>query len=144
MGWAFLGRLIVLVHTREHPDDPHWRQYLAELERQPAMMNRRVLVYSAGGGPSERQRKDLRDTIASTRNGGGRTAIVTPSRVMRGIGTALAWLLPSVKMFAPAYLAHAFDHLGLDAIERHEVMAALEALGDVLGVEIVRSPEFDA
>lgn len=126
-------RAAVLVHGRENPSEAEWNAYIDALAGLIAKVGDiSVLVVTDGGGPNSVQRTDMNDRI----RGGNdmRGAVVTESRVARGIVTALSWFNAGVKAFPPVRLRDALRHLGLDEAEQAEALAAVRRLRDELGL----------
>jgi hypothetical protein len=94
----------------------------------------RIVVFSAGGGPTPTQRKELED-LTATKAEDLRVAIITASRVARGIVTAIRWYRGDSNVaFDPKNVDLAFNFLELTAEEREFVLAYTFAMGDRLGI----------
>ncbi len=134
MSWRRLGRLVVTLHTADVPNDPEWSEYVSQADAILPLESQRILVVSAGGGPSGAQRKAMVHALDGAQVP---VAILTNSLLMRGAGIAISWFNPHLKMFGPDQLQPAIDYLGLTAWERAEVPVALAHLEEELGVSVV-------
>jgi hypothetical protein len=105
MHWRIVPNAVaVVVHADQDPADDDWDAYLADLAKNVTQING-VLVYSDKVGPSAPQRARSNAAFAK----GGReleTVIMTSSRVVRGIITALNW---AVEGKVKAFSTHEFD-----------------------------------
>ncbi len=104
-----VGPLVVSVHSARAPSDEDWYEYLELCCRK--MMGERigVLVVTAGGGPTAKQRLAVRELL---REGPVLTAVVTnPSRVREV--TAMGWFNPGIRTFTS--LGDALTCLRIDA-----------------------------
>ncbi len=122
-------RTAVLVHTRDTPGDDEWRTYLAALKARLDQQGKSVvsLVVTEGGGPNTVQRTDMNEALLKD-GGSFSTAVVTESRVARGIVTAMSWFNSGIRAFAPKQLDDAIGYLGLDPREHAEVLETLGRL----------------
>lgn len=123
------GDIVVAVYGESAPLDEEWKEYLAVLR--PLSETYRMVIFSAGGGPSTMQRRDLE---AATRNHKSRVAVVTSSRTARGIVTAISWFNREIKAFAPSKHQDAFTYLELAPNEIDAVLHAVRGMGRSLGV----------
>ncbi|EDM79236.1 hypothetical protein PPSIR1_03828 [Plesiocystis pacifica SIR-1] len=121
------GVAVVIVHTDEPPSDEDWDAHLELLVSLAGAVDR-VLVYTGGAGPSVAQRR--RTNEAFVRAGGtGVSAILTPSRMVRGIVKAFSWAMQGqMRAFAPSEFRRAVDFLGVPADDIAPVRALLDAL----------------
>ncbi len=120
---------MLAVYTENPPGDEEWAEYLrvvGDLQPKDAM-----LILSAGGGPSLMQRRDLEE---ATSHHTGRVAVVTTSRIARGIVTALSWLDRNIKAFDPTHRDAAFDYLEIADEGREDLLVKAQAMAAHLGV----------
>ncbi len=127
MKFHLLREVVVVVHTKAAPSDAEWSRYLDFMRSYPGdFMRLRTLVWSAGGGPSSKKHRDeLREMFAGRRH---RSAVVMTSMVSRMVMTAVTWVHPDLKFFAPADLALALDYLAVGEELRPEILAALQSV----------------
>jgi len=123
MAWSWDGELHVVVLGSRDPTDAEWNRYVSELHTFTAHVDRRILVYSAGGGPNGQQRHSLTKTFR-----GHPVAIVTSSPIMRAMGLMLRALDPNIRVMAPAEEELAFDHLRMTAAQRLRVRSQHDRL----------------
>ena len=128
----FKRRLLVLVHTKDSPDDTEWAEYTASAQQWKKEVQG-FLVYSAGGGPNTMQRAQLDEAI-SIESHPAKTAVVTVSRIARGIVTAIGWFSPGIKAFGTNQLPQAIQHLGTPHSEVSLVVAEVARLKKLLGI----------
>jgi hypothetical protein len=108
------GRVVLLVHNGLPYADDEWRSIL-EIAGRADLSSLRVLVYDEGAAIDSAQRRDL---IAAM---GGRMpmcAVISQSRVSRGVATAIGWFKPGIRAFTPEQFDQAARHLGLTDEER--------------------------
>lgn len=122
--------VLVQVHFGE-PTDAEWTKMLGHmLERKDTL--RAVLAVGQGdGGPTSRQRAELAETLKRMPR---RLpfALLTDSRVARGVLTAINWLTKkqNESRAFPLYdLDFAMTFLGLQAHEKNDVRALVFKLG---------------
>jgi len=133
MQLSLVGDYAVIVHTEARPTDDAWNGWL-DTYRMRMTELRGVLIYSLGGGPDAEQRRRLLDLLERSEQVPP-TAIVTPSRLMRVLVTALNWFLsPKAQgaIFAPTELERALDHLRVPASGREPLRAALAQTQETL------------
>ncbi len=128
----FKRRLLILVHTKDAPDEGEWAEYTASA-RQWKKEIQAFLVYSAGGGPNTMQRAQLDEAI-SIESHPGKTAVVTVSRIARGIVTAIGWFSPGIKAFGTNQLPQAVEYLGTPPSEVELVLNEVGRLKKSLGI----------
>jgi hypothetical protein len=125
-----VDRTMVWLCNSEPPRDSEWHAYVDAVRRAVGDCSAkrdflRFLVVTDGGGPNATQRAmtTTDDLIKNTR-----TAVITCSRIARGIVTAFSWFDVRMKAFAPADVGKAFDFLELS---RSEALAAWAATADL-------------
>jgi hypothetical protein len=124
--------LSLVLHTDKAPSDAEWNQVL-DFYRTYAQEHAgdfsalRVLVIIDGGGPNAKQRADL---MSAKNKASVKTAILSDSKIIRGIATAFNWINGdrSMRLFAPTDLSTALHFLDLpmDVIPK-----LLHQLGDL-------------
>lgn len=136
MNWRRMGRLVTTVHTAKVPSDEDWAEYMAGVDAYLPLEAQRILVLSAGGGPTSAQRKLMTDALDGAKVP---VAILTSSWTMRGAATAVSWFNPSLQVFGPSALDAAFEHLELTSWERDESIRVIHELQQALGVRVTAS-----
>ena len=134
--WRVIPDVIVIsVHPDIPPSDEEWDSYLDEVVQHVNNV-KGILVYSESVGPSAPQR--ARSNAAFKRaNAKVQTAIMTGSRMVRGIVTALNWALGGkVKAFSTTDYAGAIDYLDLTNEEQLKARVVLKQLARSAGVTI--------
>jgi len=124
------ARLVVSCQTKFNPSDVEWERWLGavhQLEHRVQVL--RLLVVTDGGHPTKAQLERLR--AANKKN--PPTAIVSASLALRFMGSALTFVNPTIRCFAPTSLDAAFDHIGLLPAERQPARAAVQRLQRAIG-----------
>lgn len=124
------ARLLVSCQTKFNPTDVEWDRWLSAVRHLEYQVNAlRLLVVTAGGHPTKPQLERMR--TANKKN--PTTAIVSDSVALRFLGSALTFVNPTIRCFAPTNLDAAFDHLGLLPAERQQARAAMRHLQSQFG-----------
>lgn len=126
-------QVLILVHTKDAPADDEWKAYCDDAHKWRAQI-RGILVLSEGGGPNSVQRGELETALERPE---GKTAVVTLSRVARGIVTALSWFTPKIKAFSTLQIPAALEYLEVPPRSHDSITAAIKALR----VELQLPPE---
>jgi hypothetical protein len=91
-----------------------WAEYMrlvrARLAADPTLEHSRNLTLSDGGSPTARQRREVIEATHGTR---AIASVISSSRLVRGVGTALSWFIPELKVFGPREYRRALRHLGI-------------------------------
>src|SRR5215470_10452637 len=101
---VYEGSLVIVValHGHAFPSDADWTEYVSVvrdvLAEQGPTGRARGIAITDGGGPTARQRALFVEASEGAKIIG---AVVTASRLARGIGRALSWVHPEIKAFAP-------------------------------------------
>jgi hypothetical protein len=125
-------RLLILVHTKDSPTDAEWTEYAQAASKWKRDIQG-FLVITEGGGPNTMQRAEL-DAAIGIESHSAKTAVVTVSRIARGIVTAISWFSPGIKAFSTNQLSHALEYLGVSATEVDSVNAEIRRLKKELGI----------
>lgn len=136
MGWWFGPSYSLVVHSEDPPASEDWDVFITERGEHPTDITAPTLIYSAGGGPNSMQRGQLESLMNEKNAKHLRVAVVTPSRLVRGIGTAVSWFQPNLKVFAPADLEKAYEHLDMAGELRQQCQARLQEMAGQLGVSV--------
>ena len=124
------ARLVVSCQTKFNPSDAEWDRWLRAVRHLEHQVNApRLLVVTDGGHPTKPQIERMR---AENKNN-PRTAIVSDSVALRFLGSALTFLNPTIRCFAPTNLDAALDHLGLLPGECQQAHAAMQRLQSEIG-----------
>lgn len=107
MLYRFQDGILVMMSTSKTPSDEEWTRHCQDLTRERPHL-RGVLVYTAGGGPTSKQREQLRVAVGASLPP---TAIMTDSAMVRGIITSINWFLNNPLT--------AFPHRDLEGALRH-------------------------
>ncbi|WP_394827787.1 hypothetical protein [Pendulispora albinea] len=127
MAYEYVGQVCVLVHSVDCPSDLEWERDLpGYIERSRTGATTCMLVYSDGGGPTLMQRNRMRVSREPAFH--CPIAIVTRSRIGRGIATAVRWFRPNLGVFSPDQLRAAFEHLNLPASTHDHLAQRIFAL----------------
>lgn len=114
-------RWVLLVHGSDPPGDAEWQEYveaLRDLERRKGVG---VVVLTDGVGPNALQRKMITEFSM-------RSAVVTSSRVARGMVTALGWIGVAIKAFAPEQFVDALAALDVPEASYTSMMQKAAAM----------------
>lgn len=137
MLFSFVDGVFVGVHTKDAPSAQDWRKHCLEIERR-RNETRGVLVFTLGGGPSSKQREQMRDALHELKP--PPTAILTGSGLVRGIVTALNWFFggQQIAAFEPDRLHDALHYLEKNgaSASQAQIQATLSQLAATLGVEL--------
>jgi hypothetical protein len=124
--WRDDTRAVVLVvHDSNSPSDEEWDEYcrnIGECLKDPAGAG---IALTDGGAPNAAQRERVRLQLAGRTP---RSAVVSPSLLVRGVVTALRWYNPHTVAFSPANIRDAFHFLGLTSSQANELWSAVQEL----------------
>jgi hypothetical protein len=113
------------------PSDDDWRKLLDYLLAHKDKLKGSMVFVHGDGGLTAKQRSELAEVIKVMRPG-FRSAVMTSSRVTRGVLTALNWLTKKhddSSAFAPTDFDGAAAFLGMGIPEKHAARALAEKLG---------------
>jgi hypothetical protein len=119
---------LVLVHRPVPIDSEEWKDFLDLAESIARSTGQvRVLVRTEDkGGPDASQRADLNERFEKLKI---RVAVLTASRIARGIAMALQWFkIVDIKAVGPGEIDKALEFLETPKDERAEVIATLRQL----------------
>jgi hypothetical protein len=80
-----------------------------------------------------KQRRELEEAVTHHR---GRVAVITESRIARGIVKAISWTGKQIKAFDFSRCGAAFEYLDLDEDEIDEALETARKLAAELGLEL--------
>ncbi|MFK7987371.1 MAG: STAS/SEC14 domain-containing protein [Sandaracinaceae bacterium] len=120
------GSCFVIVHGDVPPRDEEFHRGFDQIEAAGALGEVRVFVYAAGsGGPNATQRQRF-GVLAKM---DARAVLVTDSRVIRGILTAVAWVLPAtIRGFPTHRAADALHALECSELQRQHFVEMIDSL----------------
>lgn len=118
------GEIMVVVHTSSPPSDEEWAAYIDGLATSD-LQTLRSIVFTDGGAPNSAQRKTINDVLEGRQVPG---VVISPSALVRGVVTALAWFNPGLKAYPPERFEDAVAYLELSPIEIDRVWETLEKL----------------
>ena len=125
----------VIVQTAKSPSDEEWSAHCAAVLERRAQTHG-ALVLSMGGGPSSKQRAELRTAQGRT---SVPTALLTDSTVVRAMVMSLNWFSGETMAaaFATSDLGGAFRHLAAQGVtlDRQQITRELHRLACVLDVQ---------
>jgi hypothetical protein len=123
MKFGVVDGVLILVHGEREPQDREWDAFLDTYEREQSGM-RGLLVFTPGPSPDSARRKRLSEL---NERRPVPIAVLTPSRIARGVVSALSWLGLAIRAFEPDALDKALDHLALTGATRGKVSAGFDA-----------------
>jgi hypothetical protein len=124
MAYKVIDRLFVVVFGTAEPSDDEWTTYLGMVERHGIDKTMQLIV-TDGGVPSYAQRKYLNDRLA------GRNvpvAVVSASRRITTVVTALSWFNRKIKAFPPTGFREAIAYLEIPASRTELIEREIERL----------------
>ena len=119
------GKFVVVVHNALPPLGSEWNHVIDVYRNYPGADSLNVLVYTDGGSPTAAQRADLTSAISSRKM---QVSVVTQSVLARAAGTAIAWLISGLRIFSPADMEKALDHIGANGVDRRILKDTVEQL----------------
>jgi hypothetical protein len=115
----------------DSPDDNEWRKLLDYLTAHRDTLKGTIVVVHGDNGLTAKQRSGLAEVIKGMRPG-FRSAVMTESRVTRGVLTALNWLTKKQDdsgAFALSDFDGAAAFLGMNDAERRSARVLADKLG---------------
>lgn len=123
------GDLMVAVYGEVDPTHEEHAKCL-QILRSIDLGKLRVLILSKGGGPTPAQRKDMNDIV---RGYDIPVAVMSTSRVARGVTTALSWFNKNMRSFSPDQMEEALRHLGVPPDELVPIRSLMIRLDSEVG-----------
>jgi hypothetical protein len=118
-------RLVISCQNKEFPSDAEWDSWLgATMNLEHKVETFQLLVLTDGGHPTKAQIERMRAKNRSN----PRTAIISPSRGYRFMGSALTFINPTIRCFSLEDSEKAFDHIGLARGDRERATRTIESL----------------
>lgn len=127
--------MVVSVHTAATPPADEWNSYLvfcADLVAEFRGQSDRPwsVVFTDGGAPTTEQRRALVDIVGKH---AFTNAVVTTSRVTRGVVTLLGWFAPGIQAYSPLDVEGILRHGGLSRDALPELIAVASRLAVTCG-----------
>lgn len=125
-----VGQLLLLRESADDPTEAEWMDCITQLEALMAAMaagapNVKVLVYTDGGAPTERQRNLLGRTLAKNPV---RVAVITDNLKARITSATVALGNRNQRSFSTAEWSRAYAYLGLSPEEKRAAEATLKTM----------------
>ena len=133
IAYEFLRRHLCIVMYKAPVETPldEWSAYLDFLVAHAHYGSRlKLVVHNEEGGTSPEQQARLGPLL---RESASRVAVISEGTRLRFMVSIVSTWNRNIKMFAPAELGAAFEHLQSDEVEREAIEAALERLRAKVG-----------
>lgn len=122
---------LIYLHTEADPAHDQWNQSINQIETLKAkvsgdMTKFRSLVVTDGGAPDTVQRRQITEVFGGKVKSAAVTTVLS-NPIKRGIATAILWLNPEFRAFAPNQFTHALKHLNLES-HNAAIVAVLKKL----------------
>jgi hypothetical protein len=136
MHWRVIPDVVAVnVNTDLDPSDEDWDAYLKDITQYVKGL-KGVLIYTPKSGPSAPQRARANAAFEGTK-AGIPTAVMTGSRMVRGIVTAFSWALGGkIKAFAPNDFQGAVEYLELTPDDQLKAKVVLKQLARAANITI--------
>jgi hypothetical protein len=122
MRYQLVDDVCLLVHGEEPPTNADWGEYLGFLQTQVSLVpSPRFLLVTDGVAPTPTQRARLNALVGKL----GRpvpTAVITHSRLARGVVAILRLFNSAIRAFAPNELSSAMEYLEIDPARRTDLL----------------------
>jgi hypothetical protein len=134
--WQVIPDLVAIsVHTNETPSDEDWDRYLGDVIKHVKGL-KGILVYSESTGPSAPQRARVNESYKQA-GVNIRTAIMSGSRMVRGVVTAMSWTLAeNIKAFSTKDFESAVKYLELSNEDQLRTRVMLKQLARGAEIEV--------
>lgn len=128
--------VILVVHSSRDPTDQEWADYLRVIRETATPQDRvplmRVLVVTAGGAPTRKQRRMHQSTCRDLDTTRTPLAVVTSSLHVKSVVTGFGLFGLNTRAFDPEDAASGLRWLALDAPRCRQLAAALEATVEIV------------
>jgi hypothetical protein len=104
------GAVVVVVENNIAPTDAEWDAYCRHIAATLKVENASGIAITDGGGPNTVQRGKVNDLLAGRQ---ARSAVVSDSRMIRGVVTALSWFNRLTRAFSPAAIDRGLEFAGV-------------------------------
>lgn len=119
-------RLFLVMNTKDNPSDAEWAEYVDFTIKNLAHFTSTMII-TEGGGPNTMQRGMMNDMLEA-KGFKQKVAVVTLSRLARGIVTALSWFNPNVRAFSTVQIPAALTYLDIPAADHEGVIKEIRGL----------------
>ena len=128
-------RCAILVQNQHTATDEEWNQWLAFVAQSRARWasDLRILILSAGGTPTPKQRSMVHALMPKSGNG-VLTAVVTSSFFGRTVVSAMSLFNRNVQAFSIRLARDAFNYLGIPSTRHMELMTRLRLMHERLDI----------
>ncbi len=133
MKWGAIGDVMVVVHGARQPDPQEWSDYIADCDKLAETRGFRGLLAFANIALTAQQRADAGENLKKHK--AELAAVITDSRLTRGMVTALGWFTGINRAYSPRDLEQALDDLRLSADQSRDVRELAQTFAKELGVE---------
>lgn len=128
--WQVVRATFVCAHADEAPGDDEWTEMKDAIRKGAGSELTRILVFTYGGAPNANQRVGLNELLKRLQLP---VAVLTPSVLARGAGTALHWFNPLLRVFEADDVDGALTHIGCSSSDRPEIVSTLSSLKAKVG-----------
>lgn len=115
--------LFVAVYGDQSPSDEEWAVYMDTMRT--ITPDDSLVIFSWGGYPTMKQRRVLEEAVTHHE---GKVAVVTESRIARGVVKAISWTGKQIKAFDFSRRDAAFEFLDLSDSERDQALNSARSL----------------
>lgn len=129
VAFKVMGRWLLGVYG-EHDPTPEDGVECLRILRGLDLARIRILIYSKGGVPTPTQRKEMNELVKGLDIP---VAVLSGSRIARGVVTALSWFNHNMKPFAPDDELDAFEYLEIPVELHDSVSQELHRLVEEVG-----------
>ncbi len=126
----FKRSLFLVLHTKDNPTEEEWNEYIKFTEQHMKQIQS-TMILTEGGGPNATQRGLLNDLIEGNKLK-QKISVVTLSRMVRGIVTALSWFNPNIKAFSTIQVPSALEYLEVPKADHDAVVREIRLLREKL------------
>jgi hypothetical protein len=105
------GAVVIVVENAIAPTNAEWNGYCEQVARAVSLANASGIAITDGGGPNTPQRGQINDLLAGRQ---APSAVISDSRMIRGIVTALSWFNKKTYAFSPNEIMKALTYTGVE------------------------------
>jgi hypothetical protein len=135
MAFARIGNWSVIVNSRDNPTNADWEAMLEDTKTFQYRLQG-TLVYTEGGSPTPRQRKQLREVLSPETRAPKPTAILTSSIIVRVAVTAFnIFFRNQMLALDPSRYQEGLKHMGVPLEDWPVFLKTIEDLARVVGAK---------